>query len=201
MEFADEQQQNNKISKKRKDQNERDIDLEKQLKEVLYHDPSSSHQRVGVICYNSFFLLVPLVIMLTSYLLQFTSLFVPLIIKFTSYSYLFSSLLSKWTFSQHHWPICFPITFCTLFSAYITNPIFIYKYQTKLMYSLSLFLPSCVTSNFLPQLTSLLVCCKNLLAKTASFTTPGQTSLKTLLLEPRQHLFSLGLTLRLYVEV
>lgn len=38
MEFADEQQQKNKINKKKKDLEERDIEQKKQLKKALYHD-------------------------------------------------------------------------------------------------------------------------------------------------------------------
>ena len=102
-----------------------------------------------------------------------------LVILPTSCSYLFTSLLLMWTFSQHHWQTCLPITFCTPFSAYLNNPSSIYKYWAQLMYFLSLFSPSLVTSNVLPQITSLIVHCKDFLAKTASFTAPGQPSLKT----------------------
>ena len=151
--------------------------------------------------------------------------FVLLVNTLTYYSYPSRSLLSQWTFSHHIWHICLLILtfipcfiFQTLCPDYLTNPIFLYKYQTQF--------PVQTTCSYLsnsnkyivyPLFTSPIVHCKDFLGKIPSLALglkprPWPWTLRWVSIrptgiirdpEPRpptDSCYSQGLTLRLIVK-
>ena len=81
-------------------------------------------------------------------MLRFSPYSVLLVTPLTYFSYLFGWSLSQQTISHHIWHICLltftfvpRFIFQTLCPAYITDPCFLYKYQTQLHVQSNLFLP------------------------------------------------------------
>ena len=79
---------------------------------------------------------------------DFLPYFVLLVIPLTYFSNPFEQSLSQWTISHYIWQICLLMLtfvphfiFQTLCPAYLTDPSFLYKYQTQIRVQTNLFLP------------------------------------------------------------